>query len=95
MSESEWRPTKAELRLLERAFACEISGRTFQPRPSKVLTRLAEVGAVERFDRVLRGTWPRRIEGYELTHRGRIAYCESCRGRPTPAAASGTPTGER
>lgn len=84
MSESEWRPTKAELRLLERAFACEISGRTFQPRPSKVLEKLEAAEAIEHFAKVLPGRFPLYIEGYELTHRGRIAYCESCRDEVSP-----------
>lgn len=70
--------TKADLAVLEKAFCCEMEGRAFQSR-SKRVQKLADEGYLifrRNEDRSQRFamTW----EEYQLTHKGRIAYCETC-----------------
>lgn len=72
--------TKAEMKMLERAFAAEVENRLpFQSR-SEIAHRLARDGylqpmAVEypadRFGSIT-------VRGWQLTHLGRLTYCMSC-----------------
>jgi hypothetical protein len=71
--------TKAELKILERAFACEIEGRIFQTK-----SRLAQKLVDERYLRPVeeRVSVPplgvMTIKGYGLTLLGNFTYCMSC-----------------
>jgi hypothetical protein len=73
--------TKAELKILEKAYACEINDAlTQQPvthllqTKSKLAIQLAERGFLKHTKDKWRGVT---FEGYELTHAGRLAYCAS------------------
>lgn len=67
---------KRQLNALERVFTAEISGLLpFQSR-AKLFRELCESGHLETMTVVIRGAV---VRGYSLTHRGRIAYCETCR----------------
>ena len=79
---------KQELAILERAFASEINA-AMQGSPlviqtkSKVAAKLAEEGFLIRVTESFGSGWPKvQIEGYALTHAGRIAYCMTCEGAP-------------
>jgi len=77
-------PSKAVLNALERVFDCEIHGRLpFQSR-AKIYKKLEEDGLVARMTRTfgngLLDRFAVTVEGYELTHLGRLTYCMSCEG---------------
>ena len=72
--------TKAELAALEKVFAAEINGRLPFQSKAKIFRQLSEDGLLEpmerkfcidRFGAVV-------VNGYQLTHAGRIVYCTSC-----------------
>lgn len=65
---------------LEKVFAAEIEGRLpFQSR-AKIYQKLCDAGMLEPMQRVVGGPpFPVTISGYQLTHAGRFAYCESCK----------------
>ena len=72
---------KKDLDLLERAFNAEINA-ALAGRPHPMQTRakaradaLVADGLLAKCVEVCRGI---RIEGYELTHAGRLAYCLTC-----------------
>ena len=77
--------TKAELAILEEAFAKEVGsalsgGLHLIQRRSKVAKKLAESGHLaERTVSIGGGAFAVRVTGYELTHFGRMAYCDTCR----------------
>ena len=70
----------AELKVLERIFAAEISGRLPAQFKSKHLAPLQERGMVEPMETKVGagGPFTVTISGWALTHLGRITYCESC-----------------
>lgn len=68
----------AELDLLERAFSAEIEGRGMIQTKSKAAVSLVEQGMLAPV-RIEMGRPVVTIEGYELTHAGRYAYCTSKR----------------
>lgn len=73
---------KADLKLLERVFAAEIENcLPYQPHKKSIhhYERLESDGMVERMTRHF-GKPPLvvTVEGWQLTHAGRITYCESC-----------------
>lgn len=72
-------PSKATLKILERAFAAEIEGRLpFQCR-SKLAKELVESGHLQEMVRRFgTGALAVKVAGYSLTHLGRILYCETC-----------------
>jgi hypothetical protein len=79
---------KRVLTALGQVFAAEIEGRLpFQSR-AKIMRELCEQGLLEPMERILGvGTWfPVIVRGYQLTHAGRITYCQSC-DEETPDAA--------
>ena len=72
---------KKRLALLEKAFAAEINA-AIEKHPlhliqsnSKLAETMANEGYLARRTIVYRGA---AIEGYELTHFGRLAYCMTC-----------------
>lgn len=71
---------KAELAMLERAFACEIEGRIFQTK-AKLAGRLAADGYLQPVEERIAvpplGTMT--VTGYRLTLLGNFTYCMSCR----------------
>jgi len=77
--------TKAEMKMLEKMFASEIAQafyhkslpRCFQSK-AKILDAMQEKGLVDAVEFTLGGQFPMTIHGWILTHRGRIAYCETC-----------------
>jgi hypothetical protein len=75
---------KRNLELLGKVFAEEIAAAfrhgppIMQFRPSKALDSLVERGMLEPVETTLGGRFPVVVKGYVLTHRGRLAYCESC-----------------
>lgn len=69
---------KATIKALELIFAAEIESRLpFQSR-RKIYPQLEGEGLVEKASITLPGRFPVTVEGYVLTHAGRIAYCQSC-----------------
>lgn len=77
---------KKDLALLERAFEAEInaaiegSPRPMQTRATARASALVADGLLAKCVEVWRGI---KIEGYELTHAGRFAYCLTCEKEPT------------
>lgn len=79
---------KADLAVLEKAFAAEVERRLpFQSR-SEIAHRLAKEGYLQPMEiTVGAGTrFPVLVKGFELTHAGRLMYCASC---DQPAAEEG------
>jgi hypothetical protein len=74
--------TKAELKLLERVFAKEITGNILQSK-NKRYRALEDRGYVKKIKLktlvFCSGWMPLIIKGWALTIRGHIAYCESCK----------------
>lgn len=77
----------AEMSLLERAFASEISSaleggpNIFQIRSNKLAEKLVESGHLEPRELTWgSGVFAVRLKGYGLTHIGRFTYCASCGG---------------
>ena len=70
--------TKADLKILERAFACQIEGRAFQSK-SKRVKALAEAGYLK-FVQHKDTSQPLTLvwEEYILTLKGNFTYCMSC-----------------
>lgn len=76
--------TKKELDLLESAFSAEVDsamsgGPPILQTKSEVAEGLVKDGLLEKRQAYLLGWFPVVIEGYQLTHAGRLAYCESCK----------------
>jgi hypothetical protein len=75
--------TKAELKMLERAFACEIEGRLLQTK-SKLAQQLVcdgyLVSVEERIPFPPLGTMT--VAGFRLTLLGNLTYCMSCGDEP-------------
>ena len=71
--------TKANMKILDRAFDLETRGGLLQSK-SKRVKQLAIDGYLEPV-KYKEGTgWLAvTIEGYKLTHKGRWAYCETCK----------------
>jgi hypothetical protein len=74
--------TKPCLRILERIFEYEVLGRlpfqfARQDRPPKAAFELERTGMIEKAERVIPGPFSVTVRGYVLTHKGRLAYCES------------------
>lgn len=75
-------PTKKVLQALEKVFDAEINGHLpFQSR-AKVYSSLCDDGLLAPMMIELGGRLPLTVSGYQLTHAGRIMYCESCREEP-------------
>ena len=74
---------KTHLALLEKVFTAEIEGLLpFQTRSTKIIKELLEDGMVEPMVEYQPGLGRLRIEGWQLTHRGRIAYCDWAASQP-------------
>ncbi len=76
-----WIKCESELKILENAFLAEInSGRGCHLLQTKGKTakKLADDGMLNKRKITLGGKFPVTVEGYELTHAGRITYCDSC-----------------
>ena len=73
-----------QLDILGKAFECEVNGALtgstgiFQSK-SKVAEKLCTDGYLIKSERQPKGILPIMIRGYELTHAGRFAYCDSDR----------------
>lgn len=75
---------KQELKILEKVFECEINAaldenfvcHLFQTK-SKVAKKLADEGYLTFEKFVIEGRFPVVVEGYALTHVGRMTYCLS------------------
>lgn len=78
--------TKAELKVLEKMFAREISCAMskseippiFQSKAAKMMMTLSDKGLIEAVEFELGGRFPMTLRGYLLTHSGRLTYCASC-----------------
>ena len=75
---------KRELALLERAYAAEVNAalskvpRVLQTK-SKLADKLVADGLLRKAEEIYRGSvFAVRLEGYELTEAGRMAYCLTC-----------------
>jgi hypothetical protein len=78
---------KKRLALLERAFSCEIEAaldktpHVMQTRSIKAADALVAEGLLaKRSIKWGAGVFAMTIEGYELTHAGRLIYCSTCAG---------------
>lgn len=74
---------KRSLGLLERAFVAEVEagihgGLDLMQTKSKLAEKLVADGYLEKQSRVLGGRMAMTVEGYTLTHLGRITYCATC-----------------
>ena len=74
---------KRLLELLEKAFVAEIDegangGIGLMQSKSKLTEKLVEDGYLVKDKRTLGGRMPVTVEGYRLTHLGRITYCSTC-----------------
>jgi len=82
MSDSD-KLTKREFNLLGQVFAAEIADRLpAQIGKSKLVATLHERELIEPMTRILGGSgaFPLRVEGWRLTQRGHVMYCENCTG---------------
>lgn len=72
--------TKPVRRFLEAAFAAEICGALpYQCRESAAVRRALDEDLIDRVEYLMgSGPFKARVKGFELTHRGRLLYCESC-----------------
>ena len=72
--------TKATLKALEKVFAAEISGQLPFQSNAKIFRRLCEEGLLQPMERDFgcRRFGGLIVNGYQLTHAGRLTYCESC-----------------
>lgn len=61
---------------LESVFAREIAGTLPHQSRSSVFTELENEGMVEKHKERFGGRFPVVVEGWVLTHRGRMAYCD-------------------
>jgi len=73
----------AELKMLEKLFAAEVSGTLpFQTRAA-MIKRLHAHGLVQPMKTTIPADkgcpFPVTIKGWQLTHAGRLMYCASCR----------------
>lgn len=73
---------KRSLALLERAFVAEfeaatVGGLGLIQTKSKLAEKLEAEGYLAQCERHLGGRLPVVVKGYELTHLGRITYCQS------------------
>jgi hypothetical protein len=71
--------TKAELKMLERAFACEIDARIFQTK-SRLAQKLVDEGYLRPVEKRV-ACFPlgvMTVKGYALTLLGNMTYCMSC-----------------
>lgn len=73
---------KRELKLLEKAFESEVNsalngGVHLLQTKSMIANKLVNDGMLEKRTITLEGRFPVVIEGYELTHAGRLGYCSS------------------
>lgn len=77
---------KQEFALLEKAFNCEIEAainktglHLMQTKATKLADKMVEDGLLRKVDTTLRGgPFTVYVQGYELTHAGRLAYCCEC-----------------
>jgi len=76
---------KQELALLEKAFCAEINAamnqgiHLLQTKKAKLAEKLVNEGYLEKVAlKRNAGGLTMTVTGYELTHQGRIAYCQSC-----------------
>ncbi|MGJ8524276.1 hypothetical protein R84981_003001 [Carnimonas sp. R-84981] len=71
---------KRQLAVLERVFTDEVNRSKYPTYiKSKVAQQLCEDGYLGEVSVTLPGAIPVVIKGYQLTHAGRFAYCDSCR----------------
>lgn len=75
---------KQELKILEQAFECEIIDALREKSichllqtKSKIAKKLADEGYLTFKNMLIKGSPSVVVEGYELTHLGRMAYCMS------------------
>jgi hypothetical protein len=71
----------AEMQILEKIFTAEIEGRLpaqLRLRRSYLLERLERRKMIQKVTMTLSGGIPVTVEGWELTHFGRMTYCASC-----------------
>lgn len=72
--------TQKHLKILESIFDMEVSSRLPFQSKSKLLTELEQMGMVEPMNAVFgSGAFAVHVSGWNLTHRGRIAYCDTCK----------------
>lgn len=72
--------TKKDLAVLEKIFAAEIEGRLPYQSKARSMTALCERGLVAPMARKFGDDrFAVTVTGFQLTHRGRILYCESCK----------------
>lgn len=69
---------KPKLRVLEKIWIAEIECRLPAQIKSKYLKELEDENYVQKCSVVLHSSPPVNIEGWVLTHLGRLTYCMSC-----------------
>lgn len=71
-------PTKATLAALEKVWAAEIENRLPYRSRAMIYLRLEQEGLVQEMTRTFPGRFAVTVNGWQLTHVGRIMYCSSC-----------------
>lgn len=79
---------KRSLAILEKAFCAEIDeavsgGIGLMQTKSKIAEKLVESGHIEKSSTLIGERFPVTVEGYRLTHLGRLTYCLTCDERNT------------
>ncbi len=74
---------KRSLNLLEMAYQAEINGAVnggigLIQSKSKLARKLVEDGYLQDAITIIKGAFPVTVEGYCLTHLGRMTYCATC-----------------
>lgn len=72
------KPTKATMLALEKVWAAEIEGRLPYQSRALVYVRLEQEGLVGECTRTFPGRFAVTLNGWQLTHAGRILYCSHC-----------------
>lgn len=70
---------KRDFQLLGRVFEAEIyNSLPAQIGKSKAVAALQERGYIARYETILPGRFPVRVNGWALTEAGRFTYCQNC-----------------
>lgn len=72
------KPTKAMMQALEKVLAAEIEDRLPYQSRSLIYVQLEKDGLVEEMSRTFPGRFSVTVNGWQLTHAGRLLYCASC-----------------
>lgn len=70
--------TKEVYQALEKVFAAEVDGLLPFQSKAKIFQELCEQGLLLPMEVVFGGRFPVTVKGFQLSHAGRIMYCNEC-----------------